>query len=171
MVRAGIGLSLCRESIALHQRQSFGLVVSDKLSVPACLSIATLERRKDNPIISALFNQLQSTWWIILDRKYWVWSDGEIELNYQPSHAWSTYVVIVAKFFFLSFVLKGSVCHFRPIQSLHYHLNAVLVLLSFLHATFSLSNPCWDTSVWTVRCDTSALNWKVLWRLPRPLNF
>jgi DNA-binding transcriptional LysR family regulator len=62
MVRAGIGLSLCRESIALHQRQSFGLVVSDKLSVPACLSIATLERRKDNPIISALFNQLQSTW-------------------------------------------------------------------------------------------------------------
>ena len=62
MVRAGIGLSLCRESIALHQRQSFGLVVSDTLSVPACLSIATLARRKDNPIISALFNQLQSTW-------------------------------------------------------------------------------------------------------------
>lgn len=62
MVRAGIGLSLCRESIALHQRQSFGLAISDNLSVPACLSIATLERRKDTPILSALFSQLQSAW-------------------------------------------------------------------------------------------------------------
>lgn len=62
MVRSGVGLSLCRESIALHQRQSFGLAVCNSVSVPACLSIVTLERRKDTPVISALFSLLQSTW-------------------------------------------------------------------------------------------------------------
>jgi DNA-binding transcriptional LysR family regulator len=62
MVRAGVGLSLCRESIALHQRQSFGIAVCNSVSVPACLSIATLERRKDTPVVSALFSLLESTW-------------------------------------------------------------------------------------------------------------
>lgn len=62
MVRSGVGLSLCRESIALHQRQSFGLAVCNSVSVPACLSIATLERRKDTPVVSALFSLLESTW-------------------------------------------------------------------------------------------------------------
>lgn len=62
MVRSGVGLSLCRESIALHQRQSFGLAMSNSLSVPACLSITTLERRKDAPVIAALFSLLQTTW-------------------------------------------------------------------------------------------------------------
>lgn len=62
MVRSGVGLSLCRESIALHQRQSFGLAVCNTVSVPACLSITTLERRKDNPVVAALFSLLQSTW-------------------------------------------------------------------------------------------------------------
>ena len=62
MVRSGVGLSLCRESIALHQRQSFGLAVCNTVSVPACLSITTLKRRKDTPVVSALFGLLQSTW-------------------------------------------------------------------------------------------------------------
>ncbi|MDF1608886.1 LysR family transcriptional regulator [Hoeflea sp. YIM 152468] len=62
MVRSGVGLSLCRESIALHQRQSFGLAICNTVSVPACLSITTLERRKDNPVVAALFSLLQSTW-------------------------------------------------------------------------------------------------------------
>jgi len=62
MVRSGVGLSLCRESIALHQRQSFGLAVCNTVSVPACLSITTLKRRKDNPVVAALFSLLQSTW-------------------------------------------------------------------------------------------------------------
>ncbi|MCY0150140.1 LysR family transcriptional regulator [Hoeflea sp. G2-23] len=62
MVRSGVGLSLCRESIALHQRQSFGLAIGNAVSVPACLSIITLERRKDHPVVSALFSLLQNTW-------------------------------------------------------------------------------------------------------------
>lgn len=62
MVRSGVGLSLCRESIALHQRQSVGLAVCNSVSVPACLSFSTLERQKDTPLMSALFSVLQSTW-------------------------------------------------------------------------------------------------------------
>ncbi|TMV93569.1 LysR family transcriptional regulator [Thioclava sp. BHET1] len=62
MVRAGVGLSLCRESVALHQRQTFGLAVCEKLRVPACLVIQTLEERKDHPVITALFEQVSSVW-------------------------------------------------------------------------------------------------------------
>lgn len=62
MVRSGVGLSLSRESIALHERQTSGLAMCTTVSVPACLSIATLKRRKDNPIVSAFFGLLQNTW-------------------------------------------------------------------------------------------------------------
>ena len=62
MVRSGIGLSLCRESIALHQKQSFGLAVCNSVSVPACLCFVALERRKDSPTLSETFNLLQSSW-------------------------------------------------------------------------------------------------------------
>ncbi|WP_420567585.1 LysR family transcriptional regulator [Thalassovita sp.] len=62
MVRSGVGLSLCRESIALHQRQSFGLAVCESVSVPACLSFITLQDRTDSPAISALYALLERTW-------------------------------------------------------------------------------------------------------------
>jgi DNA-binding transcriptional LysR family regulator len=62
MVRSGIGLSLCRDSIALHQKQSFGLAVADAVSVPACLCFVVLDRRKDNPMISETFKLLQRCW-------------------------------------------------------------------------------------------------------------
>ncbi|GAA4221028.1 DNA-binding transcriptional LysR family regulator [Sagittula marina] len=62
MVRSGVGLSLSRDSIALHERQTFGLVVCDNLSVPACLGMLTLEERRDTPVVSALFDQLEAVW-------------------------------------------------------------------------------------------------------------
>ncbi|MFS4583169.1 LysR family transcriptional regulator [Phaeobacter sp. C3_T13_0] len=62
MVRSGIGLSLCRESIALHQKQTYGLAVCNSVSVPACLCFIALQRRKENPVLSAVFNLLQSSW-------------------------------------------------------------------------------------------------------------
>ncbi|MEO3417003.1 LysR family transcriptional regulator [Roseovarius sp. CAU 1744] len=62
MVRSGIGLSLCRESIALHQKQTFGIAVCNSVSVPACLCFVALDRRKENPIILEIFNLLQSSW-------------------------------------------------------------------------------------------------------------
>ena len=62
MVRSGIGLSLCRDSIALHQKQSFGLAVCDAVSVPACLSFVTLAQNKDSPTVAALFGLLRHSW-------------------------------------------------------------------------------------------------------------
>ncbi len=62
MVRSGIGLSLCRESIALHQKQSFGLAVCNSVAVPACLCFVALERRKGTPMLAETFNLLQSSW-------------------------------------------------------------------------------------------------------------
>jgi DNA-binding transcriptional LysR family regulator len=62
MVRSGIGLSLCRDSIALDQKHSFGLAVANAVSVPASLCFITLERRKDSPMLSETLNLLQRSW-------------------------------------------------------------------------------------------------------------
>lgn len=62
MVRSGVGLSLCRESIALFQRQSYGLAICNSVSVPACLSFVAPEHRKDIPTLTALFDLLSRTW-------------------------------------------------------------------------------------------------------------
>ena len=62
MVRSGVGLSLCRDSIALHEKQTFGLSVCNSVSIPACLSLITAERKREMPIISALFEVLETTW-------------------------------------------------------------------------------------------------------------
>ena len=62
MVRAGVGLSLCRESIALHERQTTGLAVSEATSVPARLSFLTLDRHLDRPTLRALVDALGQTW-------------------------------------------------------------------------------------------------------------
>lgn len=62
MVRSGVGLSLSRDSIALHQKQSFGLSLCNTVSVPACLSFVTLSHRRDSPTVGALLGLLDSTW-------------------------------------------------------------------------------------------------------------
>ncbi|TYC66097.1 LysR family transcriptional regulator [Stappia sp. BW2] len=62
MVRAGVGLSLCRESIALHQRQAFGIAVGKAVSVPACLGFATMNRHLGRDTIAALLDSLQEIW-------------------------------------------------------------------------------------------------------------
>ncbi|MBO9402716.1 LysR family transcriptional regulator [Shimia sp. R9_3] len=62
MVRSGIGLSLCRDSIALHQKQTFGLVICETVSVPASLSFVTLERHINRPIIAETVRLLEQAW-------------------------------------------------------------------------------------------------------------
>jgi len=62
MVRSGIGLSLCRDSIALHQKQAFGIAVCNSVSVPACLCFVALERQKDSPMLSEVFTLLHGSW-------------------------------------------------------------------------------------------------------------
>lgn len=62
MVRSGVGLSLCRESIALHQRQAYGLTICETQRIPACLCFLALDAQKDVPIMAALFDQLEAVW-------------------------------------------------------------------------------------------------------------
>ncbi len=62
MVRAGVGLCLCRENIALDQQHSYGLSLCETQSVPACLVMLSLEARKSAPTVAALFEQLAIVW-------------------------------------------------------------------------------------------------------------
>jgi DNA-binding transcriptional LysR family regulator len=62
MVRAGVGLSLCRDSIALYERQTSGLAVCEAVSVPACLGFLTKEKTMGRPTMLALFDTLKRTW-------------------------------------------------------------------------------------------------------------
>ncbi|WP_417471846.1 LysR family transcriptional regulator [Leisingera sp.] len=62
MVRAGVGLCLCRETIALDQQHSFGLSLCETQSVPACLVMLTPQALKSTPVVAALFEQLATVW-------------------------------------------------------------------------------------------------------------
>lgn len=62
MVRSGIGLSLCRESIALEEKQSRGLAISDRVQIDTSLRFVTLSARKEDPNVAAAFDALNATW-------------------------------------------------------------------------------------------------------------
>ncbi|AMO97920.1 bacterial regulatory helix-turn-helix, lysR family protein [Collimonas fungivorans] len=62
LVKSGVGLSLVRESVALREAHAHGLVISDTVNLSTELSFITLEKRKDEPVISAIFAILQSIW-------------------------------------------------------------------------------------------------------------
>ena len=62
MVRSGVGLSLCRASLALHEKQSFGLAVARNISIPACLGLVVLEQNKDDKSVVALLELIKRIW-------------------------------------------------------------------------------------------------------------
>lgn len=62
MVRSGVGLCLCRESIALDEMQSRGLVVADKVSIKTSLSFIALKSRENDPNVKASIEVLEATW-------------------------------------------------------------------------------------------------------------
>lgn len=62
MANSGVGLCLCRESIALHERQTAGLSMADHISVPAALSIATLKSNEQQPLIDAFLGVVSNGW-------------------------------------------------------------------------------------------------------------
>ncbi len=62
MVRSGVGLSLCRESIALDEMQTRGLVVADQVSIQTSLRFITLRSRAKDPNVRAAFEVLDSAW-------------------------------------------------------------------------------------------------------------
>ncbi len=62
MVRTGVGLSLCRDSIALHEQQTHGLVIADAVQVSTTLSFICLEARAHDPTITAAFDAIRRVW-------------------------------------------------------------------------------------------------------------
>jgi len=62
MVRTGIGLSLCRETIALHEQQAHGLVIADAVKISTTLSFICLETRTGDPAIAAAFDAIKRVW-------------------------------------------------------------------------------------------------------------
>jgi len=62
MVRTGVGLSLCRESIALNEQQAHGLIIADNVSVSTNLSFLCLNARIDDPSITAALDAIRRVW-------------------------------------------------------------------------------------------------------------
>ncbi|SFB23975.1 DNA-binding transcriptional regulator, LysR family [Collimonas sp. OK607] len=62
LVKSGVGLSLVRESIALREAHAHGLVISDTVNLSTELSFITLDKRKDDPVIAAIFAILKTIW-------------------------------------------------------------------------------------------------------------
>jgi DNA-binding transcriptional LysR family regulator len=62
LVRSGVGLSLARDSIAMHESQSRGLVIADKVSLDCTLCFVHLAQRADDVVISAAREALEDVW-------------------------------------------------------------------------------------------------------------
>ncbi len=62
LVRSGVGLSLARDTIALREAQSRGLVVADRVQLPCCLCFIHAASTRDKPVIQAAQQALTQVW-------------------------------------------------------------------------------------------------------------
>ncbi len=62
MVRSGVGLSLCRDSIALSERHAQGIVISDTVELNTTLEFICLKHRRQDPAIDTAFETLRQIW-------------------------------------------------------------------------------------------------------------
>ncbi|MCT8159414.1 LysR substrate-binding domain-containing protein [Pseudoruegeria sp. SHC-113] len=62
MVQSGVGLSLCRDSLALYQRQANGLAIADQVEIETSLSFLSLEARRGDPRIEAVCAAISRIW-------------------------------------------------------------------------------------------------------------
>ena len=62
MVRSGVGLSLCREAIALHEKQIHGLVVVEQAEIDTKLGFLTLSSRQGEPAIELALELVKKIW-------------------------------------------------------------------------------------------------------------
>lgn len=62
MVRSGVGLSLCRASVALGERQVRGIAIADAVELPTTLEFVCLDTRRHDPAITIAFETLQQVW-------------------------------------------------------------------------------------------------------------
>lgn len=62
MVRSGVGLSLCRDSVALQEQHSYGLVVNERVSVGCALSFIGLKERQAQTEVACALQALDKVW-------------------------------------------------------------------------------------------------------------
>jgi DNA-binding transcriptional LysR family regulator len=62
LVRSGVGLSLARDTIALREAQSRGLVIADRVSLPCCLCFVHAQAQSSSPVHAAALQALRKVW-------------------------------------------------------------------------------------------------------------
>lgn len=62
MVQSGVGLSLCRDSLALYEKQTNGLVIADQVQIKTALSFLSLESQSSDPRVKAVRDAISRVW-------------------------------------------------------------------------------------------------------------
>ncbi|VTU45657.1 Gcv operon activator (plasmid) [Variovorax sp. SRS16] len=62
LVKSGVGLSLMRDSIAIRESQTHGLVVADKVALRCALTFVCLQVRREDPVVATAWDALGDAW-------------------------------------------------------------------------------------------------------------
>ena len=62
LIRSGVGLSLVRDAIAMHESQTEGLAVADRVSLACELQFVSLASRADEPALALAWETLDRVW-------------------------------------------------------------------------------------------------------------
>ncbi|MEM6848608.1 MAG: LysR family transcriptional regulator substrate-binding protein, partial [Pseudomonadota bacterium] len=62
MVRSGLGLSLCRDSLAFFEKQANGLAIADQVEIETSLSLLSLKAQRSDPRVQMVFEALSKVW-------------------------------------------------------------------------------------------------------------
>jgi DNA-binding transcriptional LysR family regulator len=62
LLKSGVGLSLLRDSIAIRESQSHGLVMADRVQLDCALRFVSLAARRNEPVIASAWNALSRAW-------------------------------------------------------------------------------------------------------------
>jgi DNA-binding transcriptional LysR family regulator len=62
LVKSGVGLSLVRDSIAMRESQSAGLVIADQVSLQSVLGFVSLHTQRQAPVVASAWQALDAVW-------------------------------------------------------------------------------------------------------------
>lgn len=62
LVKSGVGLSLVRDSIAMRESQSAGLVIADQVSLQSVLGFVSLQTQRQAPVVASAWQALEAVW-------------------------------------------------------------------------------------------------------------
>jgi DNA-binding transcriptional LysR family regulator len=62
LVKSGVGLSLVRDSIAMRESQSAGMVIADQVSLQSVLGFVSLQSQRHAPVVASAWQALDAVW-------------------------------------------------------------------------------------------------------------